>query len=146
MTPRGPAWDVGLRDDGAATAAFGTVLMVGIAVLLAGLVAVGGYAYLDDRPDSIAASFHAETTPRGIVLTHAGGEDVPVAGTRILVEADGAPRVERPLGNVLSGATWSAGTSICVVGPDGTCAAPPSGPARVTIARAEQTLFARTLG
>ncbi len=105
----------------------GSVLLVGIVVVLAATVAGAGFAIEESAPTAAApmATFSLSATDDRLTMVHEGGEPIDTDGLALRISVDGEPLTHQPeipffsqrgFGpgptgpfNVASDSTWTAG-------------------------------------
>lgn len=89
-----------MRSQRAQSTVVGALLLVAVAVILAGTVAVLALGFGDGvNQDPITASIQSDVTSREVVVRHAAGDPLPIASTVAIIETDDE-RVRVPLANL----------------------------------------------
>lgn len=124
MRPTRRAASLG-QDRAAVTAPLGTMLLIGIVIVLVAVFVVMTQVLRPTSHEPVEtgarATFYGDD---GYWLEPSGPDDVPVAGSTLYIRIDGGEPEAVPLSafaSQLGGPAWTVGTRICIVGPEPDC-------------------------
>lgn len=115
--------------DDAVSSVIGTVLMVAVTVIVFGGVAALVFDQVNEAPDSQTATLVlAGRDAQSLVVTHHGGEPLPLDAIEIQIIVDGTRETVAAsalAAQIEDGVNWVIGETVCIVGGSSLCLHPP---------------------